>query len=132
MDKLWAPLVWYLGLQASLFASLGEKAWSFSPVVAVILSPIFIIIFVVSLPPAILLLQIGIVGLFAALVLPIVMACIALVCICIGCGLAYQRVSAVVWARVGSFLVLVGLLVYYLRYWDSDGTRKAPWTENLG
>jgi len=29
-------------------------------------------------------------------------------------------------------VVLVALLVYYLSFWDSSGTRKAPWTENLG
>lgn len=128
MGKLVASLAWCLEFPASLV----EKAWSFSPVVAVILSPIFLIMFVFFLFPAALLMTIGLASLSMAVFLPIMMACTSLVVICIGCGLAYQRLSAVVWARVGSFLVLVGLLVYYLWYWDSAGTSKAPWTENLG
>lgn len=44
----------------------------------------------------------------------------------------WQTVSLVVWARVGSSLVLAGLLLYYLDFWDATGTSKVPWTENLG
>ncbi|KAK3346660.1 hypothetical protein B0T25DRAFT_283397 [Lasiosphaeria hispida] len=44
----------------------------------------------------------------------------------------FRAVPSVWWARLGSFLLLVGAIVYYALLWDSTGTRKAPWTEHLG
>ncbi|KAK0740076.1 hypothetical protein B0T18DRAFT_490845 [Schizothecium vesticola] len=46
--------------------------------------------------------------------------------------LGLQGVPPVFWARVGSAVLLSGVLVYYLKFWDSTGTEKAPWSEHLG
>lgn len=138
--KLLAPLFWYWDSVVFTLVRLMGTAWSFSPFVALILSPIFILVFLVALVPALPLLLFATAGvsfLICSPLLVLMLGVVLLLLICNRCIVVYKRLapmglSSVVWARGGSFLVLAGLLVYYLHYWDSDGTSKAPWTENLG
>ncbi len=135
LDKLFVPLMWYFDWATASLASLMDMTWSFSPFVAIILSPIFILVVMLFLLPAALLITFTLAGFSILLCSPLLLLSIALaflIFIYHKSILVYERLPAVVWARVGTFFLLVGLLVYYLHYWDSDGTSKAPWTENLG
>lgn len=136
-DKLSIPLVWYLELVMPAFEKVFN-IWTTNLFVTVIFFPFFILCMCFMLYPAMFLFIPFEAGMLLIIFSPFYAAMF------IFSGSVYlwvwiaesaaewRRVSPVAWARVGCALVLAALLVYYLHYWDDVGTRKAPWTENLG
>jgi len=134
-NTLSAPAMWYFEL-ISPAVDLMSTVLEYSIFINIIFFPIFFIVMLFIMYPCLFLFIPVEIDMQILIFLPFfLLGCAFTGLMFLGATLSnleWKRLPAVVWARAGSAVVLVALLVYYLSFWDSSGTRKAPWTENLG
>ena len=131
MGKLAIPLEWYLNWVDPAFA-FATGLLSGNILIAIISFPLsFTILMVIVEFEVLLMVPFLLMGLFFVSA-PVWVPIATLSLLVRLSDLSWQGLPSVLYARIGSAVVLGGLLVYYIVLWDPAGTSKAPWTENLG
>lgn len=131
LTKLATPLEWYLNWTGPAF-DFASGLLSGNILIAIISVPLsFTILIVIVELEMLFFIPVMFIGLFLIFA-PVWVPIVTLSLLVKLSDLSWQGLPSVLYARIGSAVVLGGLLVYYIVLWDPTGTSKAPWTENLG